>query len=50
MRRDAALEDVIAQQHDDAIAAMLSAIRELMKPQPVNHRGIGFTADISHPK
>lgn len=36
--------------HDDAIAAMLSAIRELMKPQPVNPRGIGFTADISHPK
>ena len=32
--------------HDEAIAAMFSAIRELMKPTPPNRRGIGFTADI----
>jgi hypothetical protein len=32
--------------HDDAIAAMLSAIRELMAPPPRKRRGIGFTADI----
>ncbi len=36
--------------HDDAIAAMLSAIRELMHPPPAKRRGIGFTADISNPK
>jgi hypothetical protein len=36
--------------HDDAIAAMLSAIRQLMStPQP-KRRGIGFTADLSEPK
>ena len=33
--------------HDDAIAAMLSAIRELLHPSPLKRRGIGFTADIS---
>jgi hypothetical protein len=32
--------------HDEAIAAMLSAIRELMNPPPPRRRGIGFTADI----
>ena len=32
--------------HDEAKAAMFSAIRELMKPPPDNRRGIGFTADI----
>ena len=32
--------------HDQAIAAMLSAIRQLMKPAPESQRGIGFTADI----
>jgi ATP-dependent Clp protease ATP-binding subunit ClpA len=32
--------------HDQAIAAVLSAIRELMKPAPAAQRGIGFTADI----
>jgi hypothetical protein len=32
--------------HDDAIAAMLSAIRELMHPPTKKRRGIGFTADI----
>jgi CHASE3 domain sensor protein len=32
--------------HDDAIAAMLSAIRELMHPPTKKRRCIGFTADI----
>jgi hypothetical protein len=32
--------------HDEAIAAMLSAIRELMHPPPPKRRGIGFTANI----
>ena len=32
--------------HDDAIAAMLSAIRELMHPPASKRRGIGFTADL----
>lgn len=32
--------------HDEAIAAILSAIRELMNPTPPKRRGIGFTADI----
>jgi CHASE3 domain sensor protein len=32
--------------HDEAIAAMLSAIRELMNPPPPGRRGIGFTANI----
>jgi hypothetical protein len=33
--------------HDQAIAAILSAIRELMNPQPVpKRRGIGFTAKL----
>lgn len=32
--------------HDDAIAAMLSAIRQLMQPPAPKRRGIGFTADI----
>jgi ORF6N domain len=30
--------------HDEAIGAMLSAIRQLMNPQPPKRRGIGFTA------
>ena len=34
------------QHHDEAIAAMLSAIRELMNPPPPKRRGIGFTANI----
>ncbi|MBS0367391.1 MAG: ORF6N domain-containing protein [Proteobacteria bacterium] len=33
--------------HDEAIAAMLSAIRELMNPPPPKRRGIGFTADLT---
>jgi hypothetical protein len=32
--------------HDDAIASMLSAIRELMNPPAPRRRGIGFTASI----
>jgi ORF6N domain len=32
--------------HDEAIAAMLSAIRELMAAPSPKRRGIGFTADI----
>ena len=32
--------------HDEAITAMLSAIRELMNPPAPKRRGIGFTADI----
>lgn len=33
--------------HDEAIAAILSAIRELMNPPATKRRGIGFTADLS---
>jgi hypothetical protein len=36
--------------HDDAIAAILSAIRELMNPPVSKRRGIGFTADLEQPK
>ena len=32
--------------HDEAIATILSAIRELMKPPESPRRGIGFTADL----
>ena len=32
--------------HDAAITAILSAIRELMKPSVPKRRGIGFTADV----
>ena len=32
--------------HDEAIAAILSAIRELMNPPAPKHRSIGFTADL----
>ena len=32
--------------HDETIAAILSAIRELMNPTPPKRRGIGFTADL----
>ena len=32
--------------HDEAIAAILSAIRELMNPAAPKRRGIGFTADL----
>ena len=33
-------------EHIQAIAAILSAIRELMHPTPPKHRPIGFTADL----
>lgn len=36
--------------HDDAIAAILSAIRELMHPTVAKRRGIGFTADCGERK
>jgi len=32
--------------HDEAIAAILSAIRELMGAPPPKRRPIGFTADL----
>lgn len=32
--------------HDEAITAMLSAIRQLMNPPQPKRRGIGFTADL----
>jgi hypothetical protein len=35
------------QHHDDAIKAILSAIRELMNPPEPKRRPIGFTADLS---
>ncbi len=34
------------QHHDEAIAAILSAIRELTNPPAPKRRGIGFTANI----
>jgi hypothetical protein len=34
-------------EHDEAIAAILSAIRELMKPLDPPRRGIGFTAKLA---
>jgi hypothetical protein len=33
-------------EHDEAIAAILLAVCELMKPPETPHRGIGFTADL----
>jgi hypothetical protein len=36
--------------HDQAIAAMLAAIRELMRPAPPSRRSIGFTGDMGAPK
>jgi hypothetical protein len=36
--------------HDEAIAAILSAIRELMNPPAPKRRGIGFTATMDHDK
>ncbi len=33
-------------EHDQAIVAILSAIRELMHPTPPKRRPIGFTADL----
>ena len=42
---EARLEKKLAS-HDEAIAAILSAIRELMSPTPPKRRSIGFTADL----
>ncbi len=42
---EARLEKKLAS-HDEAIAAILSAIRELMNPAMPKHRSIGFTADL----
>jgi hypothetical protein len=33
--------------HDEAIATILAAIRELMQPPAPKRRGIGFTADLN---
>jgi hypothetical protein len=44
-RRFAQLEARL-DKHDEAIAAILSAIRELMNPPPSKRRPIGFTADL----
>jgi hypothetical protein len=44
-RLEARLEKKLAS-HDEAIAAILSAIRELMSPTPPERRSIGFTADL----
>lgn len=44
-RRFAQLEARL-EKHDEAIAAILSAIRQLMTPPVPKRRGIGFTADI----
>lgn len=41
-RLDAKLGD-----HDVAIAAILSAIRQLMNPSTPKRRGVGFTADFN---
>jgi hypothetical protein len=52
-RRFAQLEARIDKQlsdHDEAIAAILSAIRELMNPPAPKRRGIGFTATLDHDK
>jgi ORF6N domain len=48
-RRFAQLEarlDAKLGEHDSAIGAILSAIRQLMNPSVPKRRGIGFTADI----
>ena len=42
---EARLERKLAS-HDEAIAAILSAIRELTNPATPKHRSIGFTADL----
>jgi len=46
---EAGIEKKLAS-HDEAIAAILSAIRELMKSPVPKRRGIGFTADMSDPE
>jgi hypothetical protein len=42
---EARLDKKLAE-HDDAITAILSAIRELMNPPPPKRRPIGFTANL----
>jgi DNA-binding PadR family transcriptional regulator len=42
---EARLDKKLAE-HDDAITAILSAIRELMNPRPPKRRPIGFTANL----
>jgi len=42
---EARIEKKLATQ-DEAIAAMLSAIQQLMNPPAPKRRGIGFTAEI----
>jgi hypothetical protein len=42
---EASIEKKLAA-HDEAIAAILSVIRELMNPPAPKRRGIGFTADL----
>jgi ORF6N domain len=42
---EARLDKKLAE-HDDAIAAILSAIRELINPPPPKRRPIGFTANL----
>jgi hypothetical protein len=46
---EARLDEKLAD-HDEAIAAILSAIRQLMNPTPPRRRPIGFTADLSAKK
>jgi hypothetical protein len=48
-RLEARIEKKLAS-HDESIAAMFSAIRELMNPSPTKRRGIGFTANIETAK
>jgi hypothetical protein len=52
-RRFAQLEariDKKLSDHDEAITAILSAIRQLMNPPVPKRRGIGFTAILDHDK
>jgi hypothetical protein len=46
---EARLDEKLAD-HDKAIAAILSAIRQLMRPTPPRRRPIGFTADLGDKK
>jgi hypothetical protein len=39
--------DHLLLENSSPIAAMLSAIRELMNPRQPKRRGIGFTADLN---
>jgi phage regulator Rha-like protein len=51
LRRFEELETRLAMkltEHDEAIAAILAAIHELMQAPKAGHRSIGFTADLKH--